>query len=52
MRDKVPMEEQVKWNFLAPILERKLAVVEKRYGKSQLDFERIATQSYIRTQIR
>src|SRR5713226_5119669 len=27
-------------NFLAVILERKLAVVEKRYGKSQLDFER------------
>jgi hypothetical protein len=27
-------------NFLAPILERKLAVVEKRYGKAQLDFER------------
>ncbi len=29
-------------NFLAVILERKLAVVEKRYGKSQLDFERNA----------
>ncbi len=29
-------------NFLAPILERKLSVVEKRYGKSQLDFERYA----------
>ncbi|MEK7716604.1 MAG: SAM-dependent DNA methyltransferase [Pseudomonadota bacterium] len=29
-------------NFLAVILERKLAVVEKRYGKSQLDFERYA----------
>ncbi len=29
-------------NFLAPILERKLAVVEKRYGKAQLDFERNA----------
>ncbi|PKN64131.1 MAG: restriction endonuclease subunit M [Deltaproteobacteria bacterium HGW-Deltaproteobacteria-15] len=27
-------------NFLSVILERKLAVVEKRYGKSQLDFER------------
>jgi hypothetical protein len=27
-------------NFLAVILERKLAVVERRYGKSQLDFER------------
>jgi len=27
-------------NFLAVILERKLAVVEKRYGISQLDFER------------
>ncbi len=29
-------------NFLAPIFERKLAVVEKRYGKSQLEFERYA----------
>lgn len=29
-------------NFLAVILERKLAVVEARYGKSQLDFERYA----------
>jgi hypothetical protein len=29
-------------NFLSVILERKLAVVEKRYGKSQLDFERNA----------
>lgn len=29
-------------NFLAAILERKLAVVEKRYGRSQLDFERNA----------
>ncbi len=29
-------------NFLTAILERKLAVVEKRYGKSQLDFERYA----------
>jgi len=29
-------------NFLTVILERKLAVVEKRYGKSQLDFERNA----------
>lgn len=29
-------------NFLAAILERKLGVVEKRYGKSQLDFERNA----------
>lgn len=27
-------------NFLTVILERKLTVVEKRYGKSQLDFER------------
>jgi len=27
-------------NFLSVILERKLAVVEKRYAKSQLDFER------------
>ena len=29
-------------NFLSAILERKLAVVEKRYRKSQLDFERYA----------
>lgn len=29
-------------NFLAVILERKLAVVENRYSKSQLDFERNA----------
>lgn len=29
-------------NFLSVILERKLAVVEKRYGKLQLDFERYA----------
>ena len=29
-------------NFLAEILERKLRVVESRYGKSQLDFERNA----------
>lgn len=29
-------------NFLSAILERKLGVVEKRYGKSQLDFERYA----------
>jgi hypothetical protein len=29
-------------NFLTVILERKLAVVEKRYGQSQLDFERYA----------
>ena len=29
-------------NFLTVILERKLVVVEKRYGKSQLDFERYA----------
>jgi len=29
-------------NFLSVILERKLAVVERRYGKSQLDFERYA----------
>lgn len=27
-------------NFLAPILARRLAVVEKRYARSQLDFER------------
>ena len=29
-------------NFLAAILERKLAVVEKRYAKSQLEYERNA----------
>ncbi len=29
-------------NFLAEILKRKLDVVEKRYGKAQLDFERNA----------
>jgi hypothetical protein len=29
-------------NFLTAILERKLVVVEKRYAKSQLDFERYA----------
>jgi len=29
-------------NFLAEILERKLRVVESRYGKSQLDYERYA----------
>jgi hypothetical protein len=29
-------------NFLSVILERKLAVVEKRYGKAQLEFERYA----------
>ena len=29
-------------NFLTEILERKLRVVEARYGKSQLDFERYA----------
>jgi hypothetical protein len=29
-------------NFLAKILERKLRVVERRYGRSQLDFERYA----------
>lgn len=29
-------------NFLAEILERKLRVVEMRYGKSQLDYERYA----------
>lgn len=29
-------------NFLAEILERKLRVVKKRYGKSQLDYERYA----------
>lgn len=29
-------------NFLTVILERKLAVVESRYGKAQLDFERYA----------
>jgi len=29
-------------NFLTAILQRKLAVVERRYGKSQLEFERYA----------
>lgn len=29
-------------NFLTAILERKLTVVERRYGRSQLDFERYA----------
>jgi SAM-dependent methyltransferase len=29
-------------NFLTEILERKLRVVEKRYGKSQLEYERYA----------
>jgi len=29
-------------NFLAEILERKLRIVEERYGKSQLDYERNA----------
>ncbi|MCD6485997.1 MAG: hypothetical protein J7K35_01535 [Syntrophobacterales bacterium] len=29
-------------NFLAEILERKLSVVENRYGKSQLEYERYA----------
>src|SRR5271156_1634216 len=29
-------------NFLTAILERKLRVVENRYGKSQLDYERYA----------
>jgi hypothetical protein len=32
-------------NFLAEILERKLRVVETRYGKSQLEFERYAVLS-------
>src|SRR5579862_6465506 len=29
-------------NFLAEILQRKLSVVERRYGKSQLEYERNA----------
>ncbi len=29
-------------NFLSEILERKLRIVEERYGKSQLDYERYA----------
>ncbi|MBP6860185.1 MAG: SAM-dependent DNA methyltransferase [Candidatus Pacebacteria bacterium] len=29
-------------NFLAPVYEKKLAVIKKRYGKSQLEFERYA----------
>lgn len=32
-------------NFLAEILERKLHVVEKRYGKSQLEYERYAVMA-------
>src|SRR6202521_3135512 len=31
-----------KGNFLTEILERKLRVIEARYGKSQLDYERNA----------
>lgn len=30
-------------NFLAPILEKKLALVKRKYVKSQLEFERYAT---------
>lgn len=30
-------------NFLSEILERKLRVVESRYGKNQLDYERYDT---------
>src|ERR1700681_2918619 len=29
-------------NFLAPVLEKKLSVIESRYAKSQLEFERYA----------
>jgi hypothetical protein len=29
-------------NFLAPVYEKKLAIIKKRYGKSQLEFERYA----------
>ncbi len=36
-------------NFVTVILERKLTVVEKRYGKSQLDFERYAVLASIST---
>ena len=32
-------------NYLTALLERKLAVVENRYGKSQLDFERNAVSA-------
>jgi hypothetical protein len=32
-------------NFLAPVLQRKLAVVSKRYSKSQTDFEKHALQA-------
>ena len=32
-------------NFLAEILDRKLRVVERRYGKSQLEYERNAVQA-------
>ncbi len=30
-------------NFLAEVLKRKLTIVESRYGKSQLEFERYTT---------
>lgn len=29
-------------NFLAPVLERKIALVKKKYGRSQVEFERYA----------
>jgi len=29
-------------NFLAPVYEKKLAIIKKRYGRSQLEFERYA----------
>ena len=34
-------------NFLTAILERKLSIVEKRYGKSQLEFERYAGPDHL-----
>lgn len=30
-------------NFLVPVYEKKLAIIKKRYGRSQLEFERYAT---------
>jgi hypothetical protein len=32
-------------NFLAPVLQRKLAIVSKRYSKSQIDYEKHALQA-------
>jgi hypothetical protein len=38
-------------NFLAEILDRKLAVVEKRYRKSQLEYERMPYWQYRRSTV-